>query len=58
MPYKDQTLDLDATVIRKLEEAGAVLCAKTSVGELAWEAGRTVMGVGNPVRGGTAVGCK
>ena len=36
MPYKDQTLNVDATVIRKLEEAGAVLCAKTSVGELAW----------------------
>ena len=34
--YKDRTLTLDATVIRKLEEAGAVLCAKTSVGELAW----------------------
>ena len=36
MPYKDQTLNVDATVIRRLEEAGAVLCAKTSVGELAW----------------------
>ena len=36
VPYKDQTLTVDATVIRKLEEAGAVLCAKTSVGELAW----------------------
>lgn len=36
VPYKDQTLNSDATVIHKLEEAGAVLCAKTSVGELAW----------------------
>ena len=36
VPYKDQTLNLDATVIQKLEAAGAVLCAKTSVGELAW----------------------
>ena len=36
MPYKDQTINIDATVIQKLEAAGAVLCAKTSVGELAW----------------------
>lgn len=36
VPYKDQTLDTDATVIKKLDEAGAVLCAKMSVGELAW----------------------
>lgn len=35
VPFKDQVIDMDATVIRKLEEAGAVLCAKTSVGELA-----------------------
>ena len=34
-PYKDQTLDMDATVIRKLEEAGAVLCAKLTMGALA-----------------------
>ena len=34
-PYKDQTLDLDATVIKKLEEAGAVLCAKLTMGALA-----------------------
>jgi Asp-tRNA(Asn)/Glu-tRNA(Gln) amidotransferase A subunit family amidase len=32
--YKDRVLDHDATVIRKLEEAGAVLCAKLSLGEL------------------------
>lgn len=36
VPFKDQTIDTDATVIRKLETAGAVLCAKLSVGELAW----------------------
>ncbi|GAB3896591.1 amidase [Spirosoma agri] len=36
VPYKDQTLNLDATVIQKLEAAGAVLCAKTTLGELAW----------------------
>ncbi|MFD2570905.1 amidase [Spirosoma soli] len=36
VPYKDQTINSDATVIQKLETAGAVLCAKTSVGELAW----------------------
>ncbi|MGF7218287.1 Asp-tRNA(Asn)/Glu-tRNA(Gln) amidotransferase A subunit family amidase [Spirosoma lacussanchae] len=36
VPYKDQTINTDATVIRKLEEAGAVLCAKMAVGELAW----------------------
>jgi Asp-tRNA(Asn)/Glu-tRNA(Gln) amidotransferase A subunit family amidase len=36
VPYMDQMLDEDATVVRKLEEAGAVLVAKTSVGELAW----------------------
>jgi len=36
MPYKDQVIDEDATVIRKLEEAGAVLVAKLSMGALAW----------------------
>ena len=35
-PYKDQVLDYDATVIQKLEEAGAVLVAKLSMGALAW----------------------
>ena len=36
MPYKDQVIDMDATVIKKLEEAGAVLCAKLTLGALAW----------------------
>lgn len=36
MPYKDQVIDDDATVIRKLEEAGAVLVAKLTLGALAW----------------------
>jgi len=36
MPYKDQVLDTDATVIKKLEQAGAVLVAKLSLGALAW----------------------
>ena len=36
MPYKDQVIDLDATVIKKLRAAGAVLVAKTTLGALAW----------------------
>ena len=36
MPYKDQLIDEDATVVKKLENAGAVLCAKLSMGALAW----------------------
>jgi len=35
-PYKDQVPDEDATVVKKLEEAGAVLVAKLTLGELAW----------------------
>ncbi len=35
-PYKDQVLPYDATVIRKLENAGAVLVAKLTLGALAW----------------------
>jgi Asp-tRNA(Asn)/Glu-tRNA(Gln) amidotransferase A subunit family amidase len=45
VPYKDQTIDMDATVIRKLEEAGAVLCGKMTLGALAmgdvWFGGKT-----------------
>ncbi len=36
VPFKEQKIDLDATVIRKLDEAGAVLIAKLTLGELAW----------------------
>jgi Asp-tRNA(Asn)/Glu-tRNA(Gln) amidotransferase A subunit family amidase len=36
MPYKDQVIDEDATVIQRLEEAGAVLVAKLTLGALAW----------------------
>ena len=34
-PYKDQVLDAQATVARRLEEAGAVLVAKLTLGALA-----------------------
>src|SRR5262245_6412649 len=44
-PYKDQTLDTKATVARKLEDAGAVLVAKLTLGALAqgdqWFGGMT-----------------
>jgi len=36
VPFKDQRIDDDATVVARLEEAGAVLVAKLAVGELAW----------------------
>jgi Asp-tRNA(Asn)/Glu-tRNA(Gln) amidotransferase A subunit family amidase len=36
VPYKDQVIDEDAAVIKRLEEAGAVLVAKLTMGELAW----------------------
>src|SRR3989337_2985841 len=36
VPFKDQMIDEDATVIKKLEEAGAVLVSKLTMGELAW----------------------
>jgi len=35
-PYKDQIIDEDATVVKKLREAGGVLVAKLSMGALAW----------------------
>ncbi|MEX0602616.1 MAG: amidase, partial [Bacteroidota bacterium] len=36
MPFKDQIIDEDAMVIKKLEAAGAVLVAKLTLGALAW----------------------
>jgi len=45
-PYKDQQFDFDATIVERLEEAGAVLVAKLASGALAsgdtWFGGRTV----------------
>jgi Asp-tRNA(Asn)/Glu-tRNA(Gln) amidotransferase A subunit family amidase len=35
-PFSDQILNEKATVVRKLEEAGAVLVAKLTLGALAW----------------------
>lgn len=44
-PYKDQVIDYDSTVVERLNEAGAVLVAKLSMGALAqgprWFAGVT-----------------
>lgn len=44
-PYKDQSFDYDATVVKRLEDAGAVLVAKLVSGELAsgdvWFGGET-----------------
>lgn len=44
-PWRDQTIDADATVCRRLADAGAVLVAKLSMGALAsgdrWFGGRT-----------------
>ncbi len=34
--FKDQMIDKDAAVVKKLSEAGAVLVAKMTVGEFAW----------------------
>jgi len=36
-PFRDQRLDMDATVVQRLDAAGAVLVAKLSLGELAWD---------------------
>ncbi len=35
-PYKDQVLDIDSYVYKKLKDAGAILCAKLSLGALAY----------------------
>ncbi len=34
-PYKEQTIDTDATVVKRLDDAGAILIAKLTMGELA-----------------------
>jgi Asp-tRNA(Asn)/Glu-tRNA(Gln) amidotransferase A subunit family amidase len=34
-PYKEQTIDADATVVTRLDNAGAILIAKLTLGELA-----------------------
>lgn len=53
-PYQNQVIDQTATVVRKLEEAGAVLVAKLSMGALAmgdvWYGGKT-RNPWNPERG-------
>ncbi len=36
MPYMNQVIGQDATVVQRLEEAGAVLVAKLTLGALAW----------------------
>ncbi len=45
VPYKDQVINEDAFAYTKLREAGAILCAKLTLGELAyndlWFGGRT-----------------
>ena len=44
-PFKEQVIDIDAAVVRKLDNAGAVLIAKTTLGALAmgdiWYGGKT-----------------
>jgi len=44
-PYEQQTIDMDATVVERLDTAGAVLVAKLTLGALAqgdrWYGGRT-----------------
>lgn len=44
-PYKEQVIDEDATVVQRLDRAGAILVAKLTLGELAqgdmWFGGRT-----------------
>jgi len=35
-PYRNQTIDHTAAAVRKLDEAGAILIAKLSLGALAW----------------------
>ena len=55
-PYMEQVFDYDATVVERLTNAGAVLCAKLTLGALAqgdrWFGGQTK----NPWNGGGASG--
>jgi Asp-tRNA(Asn)/Glu-tRNA(Gln) amidotransferase A subunit family amidase len=69
-PYKDQQIDQDATVVKRLDAAGAILVAKLSLGALAmddvWFGGKT-RNPWNPAQGSsgssagpasaTAAGC-
>jgi Asp-tRNA(Asn)/Glu-tRNA(Gln) amidotransferase A subunit family amidase len=53
-PYQNQQLNYDATVIQKLDEAGAVLVAKLTLGALAWGDvwfGGTTRNPWNPAQG-------
>jgi Asp-tRNA(Asn)/Glu-tRNA(Gln) amidotransferase A subunit family amidase len=36
-PYRGQMIDMDATVVTRLADAGAILVAKLSMGSLAWD---------------------
>ena len=53
--YRDQVLDYDATVVRRLSEAGAVLVAKLSTGEIArgdrWFGGKRTKNPWDPEQG-------
>ncbi len=53
--YRDQVLDYDATVVRRLSEAGAVLVAKLSTGEIArgdrWFGGKRTRNPWDPDQG-------
>ena len=53
-PFEDQVIDVDAEVVRRLDEAGAVLCAKLTLGALAWGDvwfGGTTRNPWNPAQG-------
>jgi Asp-tRNA(Asn)/Glu-tRNA(Gln) amidotransferase A subunit family amidase len=53
-PFEHQVIDLDATVVQRLDAAGAVLIAKLSLGALAWGDvwfGETTRNPWNPTQG-------
>lgn len=69
-PYRNQVIDYDATVVERLEKAGAVLVAKLSMGALAmgglwfggmtktpWNAEQTSSGSSAGSASATAAGC-